>query len=54
MLICSSSSSSKRMFLAVLLERSKSRLDFFSCIGIYQSCRVNVNGIYHILLMQVL
>lgn len=53
-LICSSSSSSKRMFLAVLLERSKSRLGFFSCIGIYQSCRVNIDGIYHLLLKQVL
>ena len=53
-LICSSSSSSKRMFLAVLLERSKSRLGFFSCIGIYQSCRVNIDGIYHSLLKQVL
>lgn len=52
--ICSSSSSSKRMFLAVLLERSKSRLGFFSCIGIYQSCRVNADGIYHLLLKQVL
>lgn len=53
-LICSSSSSSKRMFLAVLLERSKSRLGFFSCIGIYHSCRVNIDGIYHLLLKQVL
>lgn len=53
-LICSSSSSSNRMFLAVLLERSKSRLGFFSCIGIYQSCRVNIDGIYHLLLKQVL
>ncbi|WP_327203939.1 host cell division inhibitor Icd-like protein [Raoultella ornithinolytica] len=42
------------MFLAVLLDRSKSRLGFFSCIGIYQSCRVNIDGIYHSLLKQVL
>lgn len=53
-LICSSNSSSKRMFFAVLLERSKSRLGFFSCIGIYRSCRVNADGIYHLLLKQVL
>lgn len=54
LLICSNNSSSKRMFLAVLLERSKSRLGFFSCIGIYRSCRVKVDGIYHLLLKQVL
>ncbi|EPG6464480.1 host cell division inhibitor Icd-like protein [Citrobacter freundii] len=42
------------MFFAVLLERSKSRLGFFSCIGIYRSCRVNADGIYHLLLKQVL
>ena len=54
LLICSSSSSSKRMFLAVLLERSKSRLSFFSCIGIYHSCRVKTDGIYHLFLKQVL
>lgn len=50
--ICSNSSSSKRMFFAVLLERSNSRLDFFSCIGIYHSCSVNTDGIYHLNLKQ--
>lgn len=50
--ICSKSSSSNRMFLTVLFKRSKLRLVFFSCIGIYHSCNVISDGIYHLLSKQ--
>lgn len=54
MLICSSSSSSKRIFLTVLPERSNSLLvDFFSCIGIYHCYMMVAYGIYHSKLNQV-
>ncbi|WP_458127511.1 hypothetical protein [Raoultella ornithinolytica] len=52
--ICLSSASSKRMFFTVLLERSNSRFVFFSCIGIYHRCSVFADGIYHLMLNQVL
>ncbi|EPL2205698.1 hypothetical protein [Klebsiella variicola] len=52
--ICLSSASSKRMFFTVLLERSNSRFVFFSCIGIYHRCSVFADGIYHLILNQVL
>lgn len=45
--ICSKRSSSNRMFLTVLFERSKLRFDFLSCIGIYHSCKVILDGTYH-------
>lgn len=52
--ICSKRSSSNRMFLTVLFERSKLRLDFLSCIGMYHSCNVIPDGTYHRLSKQVL
>lgn len=45
--ICSKRSSSNRMFLTVLFERSKLRLDVLSCIGMYHSYNVILDGTYH-------
>lgn len=50
--ICSNRASSKRIFFFVLPFRSKAGLDFSSCIGTYQYCRVNLNGTYQILIKQ--
>ena len=46
--ISSSKSSSKRIILDVLLERSKLLFLFSSCIGLYHYVRLSVNGLYHI------
>jgi hypothetical protein len=45
--ICASKSSSKRICLVVLLERSKDFLSFLSCIGSYRYDKLNLKGSYH-------
>ena len=42
-LICSSNSSSKRMFFLVLPERSKAAFKFLSCIGTYHRVKLKIS-----------